>query len=351
MTFGTLLRRSLTHYWRTNLAVIAGVGVAVSVLAGALLVGTSVRGSLRDLALLRLGQVDHVVTSGLFFREALADELLASGALGEAATVAVPLIAVEGFATHQESRTRAGGIQVYAVDERFWAFHGLDAEGRVPEAGGVAVSSGLARELGVAVDDILLLRVQKPSSIPVSSLHGRRDDLGRTLRQRVEAVLSSDELGEFSFRPQQGLSRAVFVQLGRMQRELDIGGQANTLLLGTNGAAEVTDTAAAVATIETALRSETLLEDLGVRVRALEGRGQLVVESAAGLLSDDTVVAARAAAAEAGLADQPILTYLANQIRLGDRVTPYSLVTAFDLETLGLDDAALGGVPTGPQSC
>ena len=81
MTFSTLLRRSLTHFWRTNLAVIAGVGVAVSVLAGALLVGTSVRASLRDLALLRLGQVDHVVTAGLFFREALADELLASGAL------------------------------------------------------------------------------------------------------------------------------------------------------------------------------------------------------------------------------------------------------------------------------
>ena len=348
MTVWTVLRRSLTHFWRTNLAVIAGVAVAVSVLAGAFLVGTSVRGSLRDLALLRLGQVDHVVTSGLFFREALADDLLASGALGEAATAAVPLIAVEGFATHQESGSRAGGIQVYGVDERFWAFHGLDAEGRVPEPGGVAVTSGLARELGVAVDDTLLIRLQKPSSIPVGSLHGRRDDLGRTMRQRVQAVLPSDELGEFSFRPQQGLSRAVFVQLGRMQRELEIGGQANTLLLGTNGAAEVRDTAAAVATIETALRAHAQLEDLGVRVRALEGRGQLVVESAAGLLPDDTVVAARAAAVEAGLIDQPILTYLANEIRLGDRVTPYSLVTAFDLEALGVTDAALRGAPADP---
>ena len=348
MTLGILIRRGLHHYWRTNLAVVAGVAVAVSVLAGAFLVGTSVRASLRDLALLRLGHVDHVVTSGLFFREALADELLVSGALADAATAVVPLIAIEGFATHQESGSRAGGIQVYGVDERFWRFHGLEADGRVPEPGAVAVSDGLARELGVAVDDTLLVRVQKPSAIPLGSLHGRRDDLGRTMRLRVQAVLPSAELGEFSFRPQQGLSRAVFVRLARMQRDLGLDRQANTLLLGTDGAAEVAEVAAAVQTIEAALRAQTQLEDLGVRVRALDGRGQLVVESAAGLLSDDVVVAARAAADEAGMTDQPILTYLANEIRAGDRVTPYSLVTALDLGALGLDDTALDAAPSGP---
>ena len=354
MSLGTLLRRSLTHYWRTNLAVIAGVGVAVSVLAGAFLVGASVRASLRDLALLRLGRVDHVVTSGPFFREALADDLLTSGALDGAATDAVPMIALQGFATHQASGSRAGGIQVYGVDERFWAFHGLEAEGRVPEPGAVLVSAGIARELGVAADDTLLIRVQKPSAIPLGSLHGRRDDLGETMRLRIQQVLASDDLGEFSFRPQQGLSRAVFVRLGRTQRDLGLDRQVNTILLGTGaGDAAAEDATAAVAAIEAALREETRLDDLGVRVRVLDGRGQLVVESAAGLLSDDIVVAARAAAVDAGMTDQPILTYLANEIRFGDRLTPYSLVTAFDLEALGLsglDDASLGGASTDPPS-
>ena len=343
MSFGILLRRSLTHYWRTNLAVIAGVGVAVSVLAGAFLVGTSVRASLRDLALLRLGRVDHVVTSGPFFREALADDLLASGALEAAATDAVPLIALEGFATHQETGSRAGGIQVYGVDERFWAFHGLEAEGRVPEPGAVLVSVGLARELGAVADDTLLVRVQKPSAIPVGSLHGRRDDLGRTMRLRIQQVLASDDLGEFSFRPQQGLSRAVFVSLGRMQRDLGLDRQANTILLGTGGSdISAQDASAAVAAIETALRAQTRLDDLGVRVRVLDGRSALVVESAAGLLADDIVAAARSAAAEAAMTDQLILTYLANEIRFGDRLTPYSLVTALDLEVFELDAVDLG---------
>ena len=349
MTCGVLLRRSLTHYWRTNLAVITGVGVAVSVLAGAFLVGTSVRASLRDLALLRLGHVDHVVTSGLFFREALADDLLTSGALGTAATDAVPMIALEGFATHQETGSRAGDIQVYGVDRRFWVFHGLEADGRVPEPGAVLVSGGLARELGAVADDTVTVRVQKPSAIPISSLHGRRGDLGESMRLRIQQVLAADALGEFSFRPQQSYSRAVFVTLGRMQRDLEIGRQANTILLGARGGDGADqDPSAAVVAIETALREQTQLSDLGVRVRVLEGQGTLVVESAAGLLADDTVAASRSAAVEAGMTDQPILTYLANKIRFGDRMTPYSLVTALDLDAFELPAVDLGAAATGP---
>jgi len=69
-----LSRRALTYYWRTNLAVVLGIATAVAVLAGALIVGDTVRGSLRDLVTHRLGRVDHVVQSSGFFREALGKE-------------------------------------------------------------------------------------------------------------------------------------------------------------------------------------------------------------------------------------------------------------------------------------
>ena len=51
-----LVLRALAYYWRTNLAVVAGVATAVAVLAGALVVGDSVRGTLRQLALDRIGR-------------------------------------------------------------------------------------------------------------------------------------------------------------------------------------------------------------------------------------------------------------------------------------------------------
>ena len=72
MSLTTLVWRNLRHYWRTNLAVILGVATAVAVLAGALLVGDSVRGSLRDLVLARLGKTESVIAGTNFFRAALA---------------------------------------------------------------------------------------------------------------------------------------------------------------------------------------------------------------------------------------------------------------------------------------
>ena len=77
MTFGWLLLRNLFYHWRGNSAVLLGVAVGAAVLTGALLVGDSLRGSLRDLTLRQLGWVDHALVSGRFVREQLADAIQA----------------------------------------------------------------------------------------------------------------------------------------------------------------------------------------------------------------------------------------------------------------------------------
>ncbi len=348
MQLTSLARRNVLWYWRTNLAVVAGVAVAVAVLAGALLVGASVRSSLRALALERLGAVDLVVTSFGYVRESLAEDLLADDGMADAFEAAAPLVAVEGFVTHQSSRSRASAVQVYGVDERFWTFHGLDPEQYALERNTAFVSEGLAGELGAAPDDALLVRVERPSEVPLSSLHGRRDDVGRTLRLAIVRVLPPAELGEFSFRPQQGLARSVFVPLARLRAELEQEGRVNTVLLQAAGRSEAAAAAADVAAVEAAIRTRATLDDVGLRVRAISAHDALSVESAAGLLDAETEAAAGRAAAALGLATEPVLTYLANQIRSGGRVTPYSLVTALDLSVVSGAAAASPAAEPGP---
>src|SRR6186997_529449 len=113
-----LVRRSLIYYWRTNLAVIAGVATAVAVLAGALLVGDSVRGSLRDLVRQRLGKTDRIIVSTGFFREALAAELQADARLAAVYGAPVPIITLQAAVSEQGSGRRASRVQVYGVDDR-----------------------------------------------------------------------------------------------------------------------------------------------------------------------------------------------------------------------------------------
>ncbi len=325
MTFGRLVRRSLSHYWRVNLAVVAGVGVAVAVLSGALLVGNSVRRSLRELALGRLGTVDTVVTAPTFFRESLAAELGAAVADFEAA---VPLIALNGFATDPASGRRAFGVQVYGIDERFWAFHRRLSR-QVPGRDEAFLSEGLARELGIAAGAAILVRVERPTEVPLGSLHGQRDDVGRTTRLTVGATLSFADLGEFSLRQQQGPARVLFMSMSRLQESLAIGARVNTVLLA-GREVEASAVPDRIAGVEAALRDTATLEDFGVTVRALPERDVLVVESATGMVSDVVAEAVRDTAAERSLEVRPILTYLVNRLRLGPREVPYSLLTAVD---------------------
>jgi putative ABC transport system permease protein len=326
-----LVLRSATYHWRTNLAVILGVAAAVSVLGGALLVGDSVRGSLRDLVLARLGRSAQVVSSPGFFRDALARELS-----GHGVPSAVPLIVSRGFVTHEPSGRRAADVLVYGVDDRFWSFHGLAPRD------GVFVSPALRAELDAQAGDVLLTRLQKPSDIPLESLFAHKDDAGRTVRLAVTGELAAAHLGEFALQPQQAEVRAVFAPLRRLQRDLGVADKVNTVLI----AVGVSD-----ADARRAVRTAVTLDDLGVSVSVVAEGTAVIVESAGGVMSETLEQAVRATGQDLGAAPVPLFTYLANTIRVRDRSVPYSLVTGIGLGALPLfERSALPPQPSGPAA-
>jgi putative ABC transport system permease protein len=299
----TFARSGFLFYARTNVVVIAGVAIAVAVLTGALLTGDSVRASLRDLALQRLGNTGHVLTSAQFFREELAAEM--SG---------TPVIALEGVVSKQDGGQRAGGVQVYGVDERFWKFHGQQDRSIADRE--ALISPGLAAELNAKVEDNLLLRLEKPSAIPTESLHGRKEDAGKTVRFQVATILDRRAMGEFSLKPTQGAIKAVFIKLKRLQKDLEQTARINTVLFSAGGAPPPD-------------LAKMQLSDLGIKVLPLADAGKSSVETESAVLSD--ALEAKAVATAGGEAQaQRFFTYLVNTIRLDEknREVPYSLVTA-----------------------
>ncbi len=371
-----MIRRNLAHYWRTNAAVVAGVAVAVAVLSGALLVGQSVRASLRALALQRLGATEYVVSADRFFREDLAAGIVASDggsrrapqpaapATGPARLGAsCPIIAAQGTVVHERTGRRAYDVNVYGVDERFWKLHGVSVRMNGASRNAL-VGSTLAARIGAAKNDTLLLRIDTGREIPTESLFGRRENVGRTIRLACDGTLGPEQLGEFALRAGQGEVLTLFVPLARLQREFGQPSRANAVLIAGTREGDYREQ------LRRSLKDAFQLDDVGVRVRDLPlgaeawadphakpalgaeawadphaKAAEVSVETTRIVLDDSVARAAFRAAQEDGAAASGVFTYLANSIRARGREIPYSVISAVDFEKWGLTSFQLTSDP------
>ena len=362
-----LILASLRHYWRTHLAVGAGVAVAAAVLTGALLVGDSMRGSLRYLVLDRLGRVEHVLLSDRFFRWELANELAAAPEFPHTFDAAVPAILLEAGLQNADPDhpARINDVNLVGCDERFWRLGhgageaspsplrdnmaGLDRQvtlatrtETVPSGWGprrVVLNRAAADALGVDVGDTVLLRLPQPGDIPAESPLGRRHETVGTSRLEVAAIVSNEGLGRFGLQAIQHLPRNAYVPLDWLADRLDQAGRGNAILVAGGGRRGARSRASENAVpdhrrLQTWLKPK--LTDFGLRLEKTP-RGYFQITSDRMVLGPRTEAALSTAVeqlvAEGGRAESAI-TYLANTIAVGhgeqEAAIPYSTVTGID---------------------
>lgn len=376
MTLQRLRLRNLLFHWRGNLAVFLGVVVGTAVLTGALLVGDSLRGSLRERSLHQLGWVEQALIAPRFFRQGLAGDVAEGGAAEHVCPVILlqGTIVVRAKGGEGEIRRQVRGITVIGVGSDFWAAFG----GNTPPSGAdqIVLNRALAEQLGVSRNDKVSLRLQKPSAVPRETLLGRRDDKSilDDWPLTVGEVLSAEDAADsFNLRPGLEAPRTVFVPLAALQERLGLLGRCNALLAG-----------GVRSPLTEPLRSHLQLADWGLVLRGPHERvenlfGQLdknkdgklqprewreslavsvveaihpgrnptlmrnevenfyrknspylTLESRQLLLEPFVADAALEAAKESFLRAAPTLVYLANTIATGDNEIPYSVVAALD---------------------
>ncbi len=314
MTPFTLILRSLAFHLRSHLGVVLGAAIGSAALIGALVVGDSVRISLREMALARLGQTELALSAGdRFFRNALAPEMQSavSPDLGVRLAAAVQL---DGTANAVDGTARANRVQVLGVDEAFWAFAEKPPIFNAIPADAVVLNQPLATQLNVATGDTILLRVLKPSLLSRDAAITPQDDLAVAMRLRVHAVVTDAELGRFSLRANQIAPYTAFLDRAGLQDRLKLPGRANLLL-----ATGLDPESAAIF-----LEQSWQLADAELELRNVPATGEIELRSPRVFLDPAKITAAEASAPNA----RAVLTYFANEIRSGTNSTPYSMITA-----------------------
>src|SRR5688572_17936642 len=292
MTTWTLARRSVAFYLRSHLGTLLGAAIATAVLTGALLVGDSVRGSLREMALARIGKIDVALASGdRLFRAALADELQQK--LGNARVV--PALQLPATVSKPDGSARANQVQVTGVDGRFW-----ELAKQSPATLGVNdvfINDRLARQLKTAVGETILVRVPRVSHLSRDAPLSPEEDATVALRLEVRAIVSDEQVGRFGLAASQVPPMNAFVPLPLVQARANATNQANVLLVsGANSAAA-----------EAALKSAFRPEDAQLVFRELTN-GVAEVRSPRVFL--DAPISRATLSAETNA--QPIFTYFVN---------------------------------------
>jgi len=308
------------------------------VLTGALLVGDSVRGSLRDLTLQRLGHIDQAMQTPRLFRSELADELSSTAGFANHFTSAQPALLLRGAATarHDSGVRRASDLDLIGVADDFWNLGRQDPRPQSepskssPNANtnGVWLTAQVADDLQVAAGDNVLLRLPTRSDVPADSPLGEKADTVVGKQFAVAGVLPDHGLARFGLRPSQRPPRAIFVPLDELANAIDEPGQANTLLVATG---EVDLPTGSDATDWLTENFRPQLADYGVTVKrqTVGDDFQYVQVASDGLVLPKQLVTT-ATQAFAGVTPQPVTTYLANTIKQGEQVIAYSTITGVD---------------------
>ena len=328
LTRRTLPLRNVRYYARRQVPVLLGVALATAVLTGSLVVGDSLRGSLRERALKRLAGVEATYVGTRFIDQTHAAKLPGK---------VVPAMLLDGSV----SATSPGGnplsvtrVQVVGLDAAGAAFFGLGDALGPPGAPKAVASARLAAALQLAAGSKIEVGVEKMSNVPRSSLLGAKDldKVAARVAIGVGSVLPADHpANAFDLSPNPRAAVNLFVPLDYLQARVEKPGRVNALLASGAGLAE----------LNAALAKELTPADWSLRLQTTTKPGTyLSVESEQLVLNAATARAAEDAAAALGVRHEPTLSYLANTIALGEspilgrdvgtgrKYLPYSVVAA-----------------------
>ncbi len=310
------------YYWRVYLTVALCTAVAIGVLVGALIVGDSMRGSLQNITLERLGSIHHALIAEHFFSPEIVDH-----------QNNVPAIILNGSVSAVGSDSRASKVNIYGVKDDFFGFWEeniiltLDSQIQSPFPN-VAINSSLQKELNVKVGDPILVSLPQSYEIHPEFFLGERDaaESIKRLRLVISNIIRTENAGRFNLHASQSLPMNAYIALPELQKALMQPDGVNVLFTSDEHPISPNDL-------------KLTLCELGIYLS--EHDDYFDLQSDQFLIKPILSEAALTVASENNIPILPTLTYLANSInaeRTSDdqsvisKSIPYSTILALPVE-------------------
>jgi ABC-type antimicrobial peptide transport system permease subunit len=300
----SLILQSFRYYAKSHLGLLGGAFLTSAILSGSLLVGDSVRQSLRHAAEQRLGKIQSgILGNDRWFTEDLARK-----------AGAAPVILMSGSVSESTGKARVNAVQVCGVDEAFWklAPNGGQNSGTAG-TDEVAVNSSLARRLGVKAGDTVLIRLEAPSAISRDAPLSGDTNQEVTMRRKVSRIVNAEGFGSFQLTASQLGSDTVFVTLKDLQEAVEKKDRVNGMLSAT--------------ALPQPFEGTVTMEDFALKLEGTQGtadKWQITTDR----VFLDEAIAGKLLKARPGA--YGVLTYMVNGLSSpkSPARTPYSMVTS-----------------------
>ena len=292
------ITQSFRHYAKSHLLTSIGVAVATTIILGALIVGSSVKYSLQQIAVKRLGNTTITLSSGdrYFTRETAI------------ATGGIPILRTEGVAVIPGGEKRLDKVNVLGVDTSFGKIVNANFEA-LNQSGNAIISSNVAERLNLGIGDRFMLRFREVSLVPANAPFVSDQDNQTVLRLTVSDILPPENGGTFNLRNTQTPPFSVFVSLSDIQKQSNNEGLVNTALF----------TSGSVSNIKQRFNNTWNLSDAGYEFTRSENDNSLQL-STKRVFFDSPVDSIFKN-------EHRILTYFVNGLRNNQKQTPYSFVS------------------------
>jgi hypothetical protein len=315
MSLTQLLLKSIWHYRKLNLTVVLGVALSTAILLGALIIGDSVRFSLDQGTIQRLGKTSHVIVSGeRLFRKQLAEEITAQEGVRTAA-----LLRSNGVAIIEGGKSQYNQLAVWGADTTLGNFA---ADSQLFQLSGneAAINENLAVLAGLKIGDEFLLRTTRLNTFPSNTPFVSAEESSVSFRVIVKSILKADQLGNFSLRNIQSSPRNVFLNLDWLNEQMKLKQKSNVILVqeGINGK-----------NLAIKLQQYWKLEDLNLKIR--ENTAFNYTEIISDRVFIEPITEQVCMTQIPGC--YPVFTYFINGFTFGQKESPYSFVSTNDTLT------------------